>query len=80
MTKCCQAEPTSDHIVDDILALLEVLQRVIAMGGCVVQDQFLRSGSRARRADDKGDGKNKPATKHWVSTHCIWAAKKHMKH
>ncbi len=43
MTRCWQVEPTSDRIVEDILALLQVLERIIAARGCVVQDQFLRS-------------------------------------
>ncbi len=52
-------EPTSERIVEDILALPEVLNRIIAAKGCVVQDQFLRNGRRARRADNKGECKNK---------------------
>ncbi len=47
MTRCWQVEPTLDRIVEDILALLGVLEGII-----VVQDQFLRSCRRARRADD----------------------------
>ena len=61
-------EPTSERIVEDILALPGVLERIIAAKGCVVQDQFLRSGRRARRADDKGDCKNKPVSKQRIST------------
>ena len=68
MTRCWQVEPTSDRIVEDIRALPEVLERIIAAKGCVVQDQFLRSGRRARRADDKGDCKNKPVSKQRIST------------
>jgi hypothetical protein len=68
MTRCWQVEPTSDRIVEDILALPGVLERIIAAKGCVVQDQFLRSGRRARRADDKGDCKNKPVSKQRIST------------
>ena len=54
--------------MEDVLALPSVLERIIAAKGCVVQDQFLRSGRRARRADDKGDCKNKPVSKQRIST------------
>jgi hypothetical protein len=61
-------EPTSERIVEDVLALPGVLEKIIAAKGCVVQDQYLRSGRRARRADDKGDCKNKPVSKQRKST------------
>ncbi len=63
MTRCWQVEPTSDRIVEDVLALPQALERIIAAKGCVVQHQFLRSGRRTCRADDKGDCKNKPVSK-----------------
>ena len=68
MTRCWQVEPTSERIVQDILALPEVLNKIIAAKGCVVQDQYLRNGRRARRADDKGECKNKPVSKQRIST------------
>jgi hypothetical protein len=62
MTSCWQVEPTSERIVDNVLALPGVLEKIILAKGCVVQDQYLRSGSRAHRADDKWNCKNKPAS------------------
>ena len=63
-------EPTSERIVEDIIALPEVLNRIIAAKGCVVQDRYLRNGRRARRADDKGECKNKPVSKQRIATNC----------
>lgn len=37
------------------MALKRVLQKVIAAKGCVVPDEFLRSGRRERRSDGKGE-------------------------
>jgi hypothetical protein len=54
--------------VEDIVALPEVLRRIIEAKGCVVQDQFLRSGRRARRSDGNGDLKNKLCSKQRIST------------
>ena len=70
MTRCWQVEPTSERIVEDIQALPAVLTKIIAAKGCVIQDQYLRNGRRARRADDKGDCKNKPVSKQRISTNC----------
>ena len=36
MTRCWQVEPTSDRIIEDVLALPDVLERIIAAKGCVV--------------------------------------------
>ena len=51
---------TSDRIVKDVFVLPKVLERILIAKGCVVQEQFLRSSRRARRArrvDDKSDCK-----------------------
>ena len=58
--RCWTVEPTSERIVEDIYHLPIVLDKIIEAGGCVVQDEFLRTGRRHRRADDKGDCKIKP--------------------
>ena len=50
---CWTVAPTSDQIVSDILALPKVLEKIIEGNGCVVPDEFLRSGRRERRADDE---------------------------
>ena len=48
--------------MQDIIALPDVLQTTIEHQGCVVKDEYLRTGRRARRArraDDSGPLKNK---------------------
>jgi hypothetical protein len=51
MFRCWTLEPTSDRIVEDILGLPRVLDKIIEARGTVVPDEFLRSGRRQRRAD-----------------------------
>ena len=68
MMRCWQVDPTSERILEDVLALPGVLKKIIAAKGCVVQDQYLRSDLRARRADDKGNCKSKPVSKQRKST------------
>ena len=46
MVRCWETEPTSDRIVDDILAFPRVLKQVVDAQGCVVADDKLRSGRR----------------------------------
>jgi hypothetical protein len=53
--------------VEDIMHLPVVLEKIIEAGGCVIQDEFLRTGRRYR-ADDKGDCKNKPRRSGRIST------------
>ena len=60
MAHAWEMEPTSVRIVEDIKALPQVLDVIIKAKGCVVKDEFLRTGRRSRRADDKDDLKNKP--------------------
>jgi len=50
-------EPTSERIVQDILDLPRVLQKIIDAKGTVVHGEALRNGHRARRADGKGSMK-----------------------
>jgi hypothetical protein len=61
--KCWTLAPTSEQIVADVLALPEVLQKIINALGCVVKDLDLRSGRRYIRADGKGDLLRKPRTR-----------------
>jgi hypothetical protein len=68
MKRCWQMKPTSARIVEDISDFDRVLQNIIAAKGCVVLDEFLRTGRRSRRADPKaqerlGDCINKPRGK-----------------
>jgi hypothetical protein len=55
MFRVWEVEPSSKRIVEDIQAFPRVLQKIIDAQGCVVPDEFLRSGRRERRLDDKGD-------------------------
>jgi len=47
-------EPTSERIVQDILDLPRVLEKIVEANGCVVHGEALRNGHRARRLDGKG--------------------------
>jgi hypothetical protein len=47
-------EPTSERIVQDILDLPRVLEKIVETNGCVVHGEALRNGHRARRLDGKG--------------------------
>ena len=55
ITRCWSMEPTGERIVEDILALPRLLDMIIANKGCVVKDEYLRTGRRHHRADDTGD-------------------------
>jgi len=68
MCRCWQMEPTSDRIVEDVTAFERTLDVLIKAEGCVVPDEFLRTGRRARRADDKGDCVHKPRASQRKST------------
>eukprot|EP00732_Lithocolla_globosa_P000473 Lithocolla_globosa_v1_NODE_141_length_5757_cov_121.254121.p2 type:complete len:335 gc:universal NODE_141_length_5757_cov_121.254121:3013-2009(-) len=68
MFRCWTLEPRSERIVEDILGLPRVLDKIIENDGCVVPDEFLRTGRRQRRADDKGDLQNKPIARQRKST------------
>jgi hypothetical protein len=57
-----QVEPTSERIVEDVLALPRVLTKIIEANGCVVFDEFLRTGRRA--VNTKGiELKHKPRSR-----------------
>jgi hypothetical protein len=67
MCRCWEVEPTSERLVEDILAFERVLQVIVEHNGCVVPDLFFRTGRRARRANDEaqerlGDCLHKPRT------------------
>lgn len=68
MQKCWSLAPTSEQIVADVLALPEVLRKIIDARGCVVKDLDLRSGRRYIRADGKGDLMRKPRTRQQKDT------------
>ena len=52
--------PTSDRIMEDILKIVPVLDRIIEAKGAVVPDEFYRTGRRCRHVDAKGDCTQKP--------------------
>ena len=60
MTRAWEVQPTSLRNVEDIQALLRVLDVIIKAKWFVVEDEFLRTRRRSRRADDKGDLMHKP--------------------
>lgn len=68
MKRCWTVEPTSERIMQDINALPNVLQTIIERQGCVVKDEYLRTGRRARRADYSGALKNKRRSRQRKST------------
>ena len=70
MERCWEVEPTSERIIEDILASLpQILEKIIAADdGCVVHDLFLLNGRRHRRADGKGDCDIKPCRKQRIAT------------
>ena len=51
--------PSSERIIDDVMALPHVL-RIVAAEGCVVADNDLRSGKRYVSVDNRKELKNKP--------------------
>ena len=50
-----EVAPCSLRVVEDVDHLPVPLGKIIAAGGCVVPDEFLRTGRRARRADGTGE-------------------------
>jgi hypothetical protein len=46
-----EVAPSSERVIEDVDRMLVVLDKIIAAGGCVVSDVFLRTGRRAVRAD-----------------------------
>ena len=49
MSRCWEVAPSSERIVEDILKFDAVLEKIIEADGCMVADEFLRTG---RRGDD----------------------------
>jgi hypothetical protein len=77
MRRCWMMEPTSERIVQDIQKFEMVLDKIIAAEGCVVADEFLRTGRRGDILNGdpdwiklKGVGvcKNKPVVRQRKST------------
>jgi hypothetical protein len=68
MERCWQAEPTSERIVEDVLAFPRVLRVIIYAKGCVVADDQLRSGRRYVAVDERSELKHKPRDSQRKST------------
>ena len=68
MSRCWEVEPTSERIVQDIIDLPRVLQKIIDAKGTVVYGEALRNGHRARRADGKGTMKGNLSSSRRKST------------
>ena len=63
LRRCWEIEPTSERIIEDILAFPRVLQKIIDANGCVVLDEFLRTGRRYLKVRGQGECKIKPCKK-----------------
>ena len=50
LKRCWTIAPTSDQIVEDIMGFDRILEKIIESEGCVIPDEFLRTGRRARSA------------------------------
>ena len=61
MARTWELEPTSTRIIGDFKSLPRALDVITATEGCVVKDDFLRSGKRLRRSDEKDNLKLKPS-------------------
>ena len=48
-----EVAPLSKRVIEDVDHMLVVLSKIIAAGGCVVPDEFFRTGRRAVRAGGK---------------------------
>ena len=68
MTRAWEVEPTSERIVEDIKAFPRVLQKIVNARGCIVKDEFLRTGRREVRSDGKGILRNKPRSRQRKAT------------
>ena len=69
-----EVAPDSLRVVEDVDHLPVPLDKIIAAEGCVVPDEFLRTGRRARRADGTGECAGKARKRQRKAT---LVAKKH---
>jgi len=67
-----EVAPTNERVVEDVDRILVVLDKIIAAGGCVVPDEFLRTGRRAVRAGGKEVLKNKRRKRQKIATQEAW--------
>lgn len=69
IVRCWEVAPSSAQIVDDILGLRRVLERIIEARGAVVPDLFFRSGRRARSKDDSRELDGRKRARQRKETH-----------
>lgn len=48
LKRCWTIAPTSEQIIEDIMGFPEILEKIIEAEGCVIPDEYLRTGRRAR--------------------------------
>jgi hypothetical protein len=68
MFRVWQVEPSSARIIQDVGGFVRVLEKIIEAKGCVVPDEFLRSGRRSLRHDGKGECKTHARTRQRKAT------------
>ncbi len=60
MTRCWTVAPSSERMVEDISNFSLVLAKIVEAKGCILHDEYLRSGKRYIRTNNKGECKRKP--------------------
>ena len=63
-----EVAPSSERVIEDVDRMLVVLDKITAAGGCVVPDEFLRTGRRAMRADGTKALGGKPRKRQRIET------------
>ena len=58
LRRCWEISPTSDQIIEDILGFRLVLEKIVEAEGCVIADEYFRTGRRARGIDGSKLKKN----------------------
>lgn len=53
MVRCWNIAPDSERIIEDIEGFKTVLEKIVENRGCIVHDEDIRTGRRARRSDGK---------------------------
>jgi hypothetical protein len=57
-----EVAPSSERVIEDADRMLVVLDKIIAAGGCVVPDEFLRTGWRPASASGSKPWRPGPTT------------------
>lgn len=67
LRRCWEISPTSDQIIEDILGFRLILEKIVEAEGCVIADEYFRTGRRARGTDGSKLKKN-PGKRQRIST------------